>query len=174
MEGIQTINALKAVVSSLPAQTTIPSGELVTLYAADGTPIAKISRDDLVKAVASVMASNSQNTFSKLLGVQANGTPMGIGASDLASVLGAKLKIKHLDFEGTTRTIEGASGDYFGFFIFRNSQHWSTSAIFWAPHNGGPTTIQSGNVQVTEESDGETLTITSPGTDVTYVLYIGL
>ena len=90
MEGIQTINALKAVVSSLPAQTTIPSGELVTLYAADGTPIAKISRDDLVKAVASVMASNSQNTFSKLLGVQANGTPMGIGASDLASVLGVK------------------------------------------------------------------------------------
>jgi hypothetical protein len=90
MEGIQTINALKAVVSSLPAQTTIPSSELVMLYAADGTPIAKIARDDLVKAVASVMASNSQNTFSKLLGVQANGTPMGIGASDLASVLGAK------------------------------------------------------------------------------------
>jgi hypothetical protein len=88
MEGIQTINALKAVVSSLPAQTTIPSSELVMLYAADGTPIAKIARDDLVKAVASVMASNSQNTFSKLLGVQANGTPMGIGASDLASVLG--------------------------------------------------------------------------------------
>jgi hypothetical protein len=91
MEGIQTINALKAVVSSLPAQTTIPSSELVMLYAADGTPIAKIARDDLVKAVASVMASNSQNTFSKLLGVQANGTPMGIGASDLASVLGVNL-----------------------------------------------------------------------------------
>jgi hypothetical protein len=36
------------------------------------------------------MASNSQNTFSKLLGVQANGTPMGIGASDLASVLGGQ------------------------------------------------------------------------------------
>ena len=89
MEGIQTIQALKAVQSSLPAQTTIPSSELVMLYAADGTPIAKIARDDLVKAVASVMASNSQNTFSKLLGVQANGTPMGIGASDLASVLGA-------------------------------------------------------------------------------------
>lgn len=88
MEGIQTIQALKAVQSSLPAQTTIPSDELVMLYATDGTPIAKISRDDLVKAVASVMASNSQNTFSKLLGVQANGTPMGIGASDLASVLG--------------------------------------------------------------------------------------
>jgi len=88
MEGIQTIQALKAVQSSLPAQTTIPSDELVMLYAADGTPIAKIARDDLVKAVASVMASNSQNTFSKLLGVQANGTPMGIGASDLASVLG--------------------------------------------------------------------------------------
>jgi hypothetical protein len=92
MEGIQTINALKAVVSSLPAQTTIPSSELVMLYAADGTPIAKIARDDLVKAVASVMASNSQNTFSKLLGVQANGTPMGIGASDLASVLGVVYK----------------------------------------------------------------------------------
>ena len=91
MEGIQTINALKAVASSLPAQTTIPSGELVMLYAADGTPIAMIARDDLVKAVASVMASNSQTTFSKLLGVQANGTPMGIGASDLASVLGAAL-----------------------------------------------------------------------------------
>jgi hypothetical protein len=89
MEGIQTIQALKAVQSSLPAQTTIPSDELVMLYATDGTPIAKISRDDLVKAVASVMASNSQTTFSKLLGVQANGTPMGIGASDLASVLGA-------------------------------------------------------------------------------------
>lgn len=88
MEGIQTIQALKAVQSSLPAQTTIPSDELVMLYAADGTPIAKIARDDLVKAVASVMASNSQTTFSKLLGVQANGTPMGIGASDLASVLG--------------------------------------------------------------------------------------
>ena len=90
MEGIQTINALKAVQSSLPAQTTIPSNELVMLYAADGTPIAKIARDDLVKAVASVMASNSQTTFSKLLGVQANGTPMGIGASDLASVLGGQ------------------------------------------------------------------------------------
>ena len=88
MEGIQTINALKAVQSSLPAQTTIPSDELVMLYAADGTPIAKIARDDLVKAVASVMASNSQTTFSKLLGVQANGTPLGIGPSDLASVLG--------------------------------------------------------------------------------------
>ena len=93
MEGIQTIQALKAVQSSLPAQTTIPSDELVMLYAADGTPIAKIARDDLVKAVASVMASNSQNTFSKLLGVQANGTPMGIGASDLASVLGGVYKI---------------------------------------------------------------------------------
>ena len=92
MEGIQTIQALKAVQSSLPAQTTIPSDELVMLYATDGTPIAKISRDDLVKAVASVMASNSQNTFSKLLGVQANGTPMGIGASDLASVLGENIK----------------------------------------------------------------------------------
>lgn len=93
MEGIQTIQALKAVQSSLPAQTTIPSDELVMLYAADGTPIAKIARDDLVKAVASVMASNSQNTFSKLLGVQANGTPMGIGASDLASVLGGVVNI---------------------------------------------------------------------------------
>jgi hypothetical protein len=95
MEGIQTINALKAVVSSLPAQTTIPSSELVMLYAADGTPIAKIARDDLVKAVASVMASNSQNTFSKLLGVQANGTPMGIGASDLASVLGVASNLQY-------------------------------------------------------------------------------
>jgi hypothetical protein len=99
MEGIQTINALKAVVSSLPAQTTIPSSELVMLYAADGTPIAKIARDDLVKAVASVIASNSQTTFSKLLGVQANGTPMGIGASDLASVLGAKVITKQADSE---------------------------------------------------------------------------
>jgi hypothetical protein len=97
MEGIQTIQALKAVQSSLPAQTTIPSDELVMLYAADGTPIAKIARDDLVKAVASVMASNSQTTFSKLLGVQANGTPMGIGASDLASVLGV-MPTKKLDF----------------------------------------------------------------------------
>jgi hypothetical protein len=96
MEGIQTINALKAVVSSLPAQTTIPSSELVMLYAADGTPIAKIARDDLVKAVASVMASNSQNTFSKLLGVQANGTPMGIGASDLASVLGESVSFRKI------------------------------------------------------------------------------
>ena len=94
MEGIQTIQALKAVQSSLPAQTTIPSDELVMLYAADGTPIAKIARDDLVKAVASVMASNSQNTFSNLLGVQANGTPMGIGASDLASVLGVPLGLE--------------------------------------------------------------------------------
>lgn len=104
MEGIQTIQALKAVQSSLPAQTTIPSDELVMLYAADGTPIAKIARDDLVKAVASVMASNSQNTFSKLLGVQANGTPMGIGASDLASVLGGSdagnLVIVRNSFEG--------------------------------------------------------------------------
>jgi hypothetical protein len=104
MEGIQTIQALKAVQSSLPAQTTIPSDELVMLYAADGTPIAKIARDDLVKAVASVMASNSQTTFSKLLGVQANGTPMGIGASDLASVLGGSMMRKYYIYsqgEGT-------------------------------------------------------------------------
>ena len=102
MEGIQTIQALKAVQSSLPAQTTIPSDELVMLYAADGTPIAKIARDDLVKAVASVMASNSQNTFSKLLGVQANGTPMGIGASDLASVLGG---MKNKGNVGTNKNV---------------------------------------------------------------------
>lgn len=145
MEGIQTIQALKAVQSSLPAQTTIPSDELVMLYAADGTPIAKIARDDLVKAVASVMASNSQTTFSKLLGVQANGTPMGIGASDLASVLGVGKWNKYIE----SVTVPGngnavfenfsSKGGYKIYCISQNSEgrcclialEWNNATIIW-------------------------------------------
>lgn len=172
MEGIQTIQALKAVQSSLPAQTTIPSDELVMLYAADGTPIAKIARDDLVKAVASVMASNSQNTFSKLLGVQANGTPMGIGASDLASVLGVRVSL----YNGTLTAGSSVSIRYStaASLLMFDCNDGGSTALYLTHYWGVARIAKTGNTDfddlLTLQNDGGKYVKITAKTDLTFTL----
>lgn len=68
------------------AQTTIESTDAIEMKTTDGNQVF-IDKASFIKAVGQAFTASDPKTFTKLLGMNGDG-PMGIGASDLASVLG--------------------------------------------------------------------------------------
>ena len=68
------------------AQSTIESTDAIEMKTTDGNQVF-IDKASFIKAVGQAFTASDPKTFTKLLGMNGDG-PMGIGASDLASVLG--------------------------------------------------------------------------------------
>lgn len=64
----------------------VSATDYVELMTSTGEPI-KVTQQSLAAALGSIFAASDPKTFTKLLGMN-SGSPMGIGPSDLASVLG--------------------------------------------------------------------------------------
>ena len=68
------------------AQSTINSTDAIEMKTTDGSQVF-IDKASFIKAVGQAFTASDPKTFTKLLGMNGDG-PMGIGASDIASVLG--------------------------------------------------------------------------------------
>lgn len=81
--------------------------DYVELMTSTGEPI-KVTQQSLAAALGSIFAASDPKTFTKLLGMN-SGSPMGIGPSDLASVLGGGYIVP----SGTTFASFKNSGMYY-------------------------------------------------------------
>ena len=79
---------------------SVAATDYVELMTSTGEPI-KVTQQSLATALGTIFSASDPKTFTKLLGMN-SGSPMGIGPSDLASVLGVKVEYSNTAFYNDT------------------------------------------------------------------------
>lgn len=91
------------------SQSVINTNDAIEMKTTTGEQVF-ITKDSFMQAIGQAFSASDPKTFTKLLGMN-NGSPMGIGASDLASVLGA-LPDRSYSYAGITKFEDFKQGIY--------------------------------------------------------------